>query len=107
VYVSLDDFGNGYSSLSCLKQFPLKVLKIDQSFTQDILVNKNSEAITDAIIAMSRSLSLEVIAEGVEKMEQLVYLKSKYCDEVQGYLLSEPLPTNEMTDFLKTNRLQS
>ena len=100
VHVSLDDFGNGYSSLSYLKQFSLNVLKIDQSFIQDILVNKNSEAITMAIIAMARSLGLEVVAEGVEKEEQLAFLKSKFCDEVQGFLFSKPLPVNELTTFL-------
>ena len=100
VHVSLDDFGNGYSSLSYLKQFSLNVLKIDQSFIQDILVNKNSEAITMAIIAMARSLGLEVVAEGVEKEEQLAFLKSKFCDEVQGFLFSMPLPVEELTRFL-------
>jgi EAL domain-containing protein (putative c-di-GMP-specific phosphodiesterase class I) len=100
VHVSLDDFGNGYSSLSYLKQFSLNVLKIDQSFIQDILVNKNSEAITMAIIAMARSLGLEVVAEGVEKEEQLAFLRSKFCDEVQGFLFSEPLPAKELTSFL-------
>ena len=100
VRVSLDDFGNGYSSLSYLKQFSLNILKIDRSFIQDILVNKNSEAITMAIIAMARSLGLEVVAEGVEKEEQLAFLKSKFCDEVQGYLFSKPLSAKELTDFL-------
>jgi len=101
VHVSLDDFGNGYSSLSYLKQFSLNVLKIDQSFIQDILINKNSEAITMAIIAMARSLGLEVVAEGVEKEEQLAFLKSKFCDGVQGFLFSKPLPAKELTSFLR------
>jgi diguanylate cyclase (GGDEF)-like protein/PAS domain S-box-containing protein len=101
VHISLDDFGNGYSSLSYLKQFSLNVLKIDQSFIQDILVNKNSKAITMAIIAMARSLGLEVVAEGVEKEEQLDFLRSKLCDKVQGFLFSKPLPANELTSFLQ------
>lgn len=103
VHVSLDDFGKGYSSLSYLKQFSLKVLKIDQSFIQDLMVNKNSEAITIAIIAMARSLSLDVVAEGVENEEQLAFLRSKFCDEVQGFLFSKPLPEKELTNLLQQN----
>ena len=101
VHVSLDDFGNGYSSLSYLKQFPLKVLKIDRSFIQDIMVNKNSEAITTAIIVMARSLNLEVVAEGVETEKQFAFLKSKFCDEVQGFLFSKPIPAQELTGLLQ------
>jgi len=100
VHVSLDDFGNGYSSLSYLKQFPLKVLKIDRSFIQDIMLNKNSEAIATAIIFMARSLNLEVVAEGVETEKQLSFLKSKLCDEVQGFLFSKPIPAMELAGFL-------
>jgi diguanylate cyclase (GGDEF)-like protein/PAS domain S-box-containing protein len=97
VYASLDDFGTGYSSLSYLKRFPLKVLKIDQSFIQDIRVNRNSEAITEAIIAMARSLNLEVVAEGVEKEDQLEFLRTLVCDHVQGFYLSLPLPAQELS----------
>jgi diguanylate cyclase (GGDEF)-like protein/PAS domain S-box-containing protein len=104
VHVSLDDFGNGYSSLSYLKRFPLKVLKIDRSFIQDIMVNKNSEAITTAIIVMARSLNLEVVAEGVETEKQLAFVKSKFCDEVQGFLFSKPLPAKELTSLLQKRR---
>ena len=97
VYASLDDFGTGYSSLSYLKRFPLKVLKIDQSFIQDIRVNQNSEAITEAIIMMARSLNLEVVAEGVEKEDQLAFLRSLVCANVQGYYLSYPLTAVELS----------
>ena len=97
VFASLDDFGTGYSSLSYLKRFPLKVLKIDQSFIQDIRVNKNSEAITEAIIAMARSLNLEVVAEGVEKEDQLEFLRTLVCDHVQGFYLSLPLSALELS----------
>jgi len=97
VFASLDDFGTGYSSLSYLKRFPLKVLKIDQSFIQDIQINKNSEAITMAVIAMARSLNLEVVAEGVEKVEQLDFLRTLVCDHVQGFFLSQPLSAQDLT----------
>jgi diguanylate cyclase (GGDEF)-like protein len=98
IRTSLDDFGTGYSSLSYLKQFPLKILKIDRSFIQDIQQNKNNESLITAIISMAHSLGLEVVAEGVEKDEQLTFLRSRSCDSVQGYLLSRPVPAK---DFIK------
>ncbi len=101
VHTSLDDFGTGYSSLSYLKRFPLKVLKIDQSFVQDIQHNDKNESLITAIIAMARSLGLEVVAEGVEKDEQLAFLRSQLCDNVQGFLLSHPIPAAELTRLLK------
>jgi diguanylate cyclase (GGDEF)-like protein/PAS domain S-box-containing protein len=101
VYTSLDDFGTGYSSLSYLKQFPLKVLKVDQSFVQDIEASQKTQALIKAIIGMARSLDLEVIGEGVEKIEQLDFLQGQSCDQVQGYLLSRPLPAEEITKILK------
>ncbi len=101
VRTSLDDFGTGHSSLGYLKQFPLKVLKIDQSFIQDIQLNQKSESLVKAIIDMARSLGLEVIAEGVEKDEQLAFLRSQLCDNVQGFLLSRPMSGKELTKFLR------
>lgn len=100
VHTSLDDFGTGYSSLSYLKQFPLKVLKIDQSFVQDIRLNPKNESLITAIINMARSLGLEVVAEGVEKEEQLDFLRSQLCDGVQGFLLSHPMPGEELGKLL-------
>ena len=100
IYTSLDDFGTGYSSLSYLKQFPLKVLKIDRSFIHDIRINQKNEALITAIIAMARSFDLEVVAEGVEKDEQLTFLRSQSCDSVQGFLLSRPMPADELTKML-------
>lgn len=100
VYTSLDDFGTGYSSLSYLKQFPLKVLKIDRSFINDIQPNQKDESIVTAIIAMARSFNLEVVAEGVETDEQLTFLRSQMCDSVQGFLLSRPMPAEDLTKFL-------
>ncbi|NJC95109.1 MAG: diguanylate cyclase [Anaerolineales bacterium] len=100
VHTSLDDFGTGYSSLSYLKQFPLKVLKIDQSFIQDIRLNPKNENLIKAIISMARSLGLEVVAEGVEKDEQLEFLRTELCDNVQGFLLSHPIPAEELLKLL-------
>ena len=99
VYALLDDFGTGYSSLSYLKQFPLKMLKIDQSFIKDIQSNKNNEAITLAVIDMARSLHLEIIAEGVEKIEQMDLLRSLLCENVQGYFIAYPLSAKDFTDL--------
>ncbi len=104
VNISLDDFGKGYSSLSYLKQFPLKVLKIDRSFIQDNDTNKSGEAITSAIIFMGQTLNMEVIAEGVETEEQLNFLKSQFCDEVQGFLFSRPMPADELTKLLNSRK---
>ena len=106
IYASLDDFGNGYSSLSYLKSLPLRVLKIDRSFIQDIEFDNSSEAITTAIISLGHTLDLDVIAEGVENQEQLAFLKSKLCDEVQGYLFGQPMPAEKVVEMLNlTQRL--
>ena len=102
--VALDDFGNGYSSLSYLKDLPLNVLKIDKSFIKDIAANNNSDAITTAIIAMGHTMNLQVVAEGVETNNQLDFLKARHCDKIQGFLLSRPVNGSEILKI--ANRIQ-
>ncbi|WP_028104038.1 putative bifunctional diguanylate cyclase/phosphodiesterase [Pseudoduganella violaceinigra] len=103
ITLSLDDFGTGYSSLSYLKRFPIDTLKIDRSFTTGIPFDSNDCAIASTIISIARQLNHRVIAEGVETAEQLDFLRDSGCDEVQGYLLSRPLPAHEFEDALARN----
>jgi len=101
VGVSIDDFGTGYSSLGYLKQFTVRSLKIDRSFVKDLTVGGDDSAICSAIIALARELRLKVIAEGVETVEQLNFLRLQKCDQVQGYLISQPLPAAEFERWIK------
>jgi diguanylate cyclase (GGDEF)-like protein/PAS domain S-box-containing protein len=96
VSISVDDFGTGYSSLNYLKQFPIDVLKIDQSFIRDILTEEKDAAITSTIIHLGKSLGLEVIAEGVEFLEQVEFLSKAECHKIQGYYYSRPIPVHEV-----------
>ena len=100
VQVSVDDFGTGYSSLSYLQQFPIDALKIDQSFVRKIATNPGETAIVSAIIAMGQNLHMRVIAEGVETLEDLTFLKAHACDEAQGYYFSRPVPAKEFARLL-------
>ena len=104
ISISIDDFGTGYSSLSRLKRFPLDRLKIDRSFVTKVHEDSNDAAIAEAIINMSHSLGLTVIAEGVELKEQLSFLAERGCDEMQGYLLSVPLSADEAGRFMEECR---
>ena len=100
IMIAIDDFGTGYSSLSYLKHLPIGELKIDRSFIMDIPENKDDMVIVDAIIAISRSLKLDLIAEGVETEEQKEFLLSKGCKKVQGYLYAKPMPAEEVSKLL-------
>jgi diguanylate cyclase (GGDEF)-like protein len=101
VSITVDDFGTGYSSLSYLTRLPIQAIKIDQRFVHGLEQNKNDEAVTQAIIALSHSLGLRVIAEGVETVAQYEYLKSRGCEEAQGYLISRPLEEPELRAWWK------
>ena len=101
IKVSLDDFGTGYSSLSYLKKLKVYKLKIDKSFIKDITTDPEDKAIIKAIIKMAKSLGLTTIAEGVETTQQLEYLQSQNCDEIQGYYFSKPLQTTAFKEFLR------
>jgi len=100
VHITIDDFGTGYSSLGCLKRLPIDALKIDKSFINNVTVDADNAAIATAIIALGHSLRLNVIAEGIEKQEQVSFLVSQGCYAGQGTYFSKPLPENEFVDFL-------
>ncbi|HZR68415.1 MAG TPA: EAL domain-containing protein, partial [Burkholderiales bacterium] len=101
IRIAMDDFGTGYSSLSYLKRFRLQKLKIDQSFVRDLSWDTDDAAIVRAIAALSHSLRLRFVAEGVERPEQLDFLRSLGSGEYQGYLHSEPLPADAFEHYLR------
>jgi diguanylate cyclase (GGDEF)-like protein len=102
VKVAVDDFGTGYSSLSYLRKFPVDALKIDQSFVRQIGTTDDDTTIVTAVIGMARSLNLRVVAEGVETLEQLNFLRAHQCDEAQGYYFSRPLLPPQFTALLQS-----
>lgn len=107
ITIAVDDFGTGYSSLSYLKQFPLNVLKIDKSFIDDVTKEGDDAAIVDAILAMSGHLNLEVVAEGIEMQEQLVFLQQRKCHRGQGYYFSRPLHFEAFENLIENKQVAS
>ncbi|MCL4139863.1 UNVERIFIED_CONTAM: hypothetical protein GTU68_053534 [Idotea baltica] len=103
VTLAVDDFGTGYSSLSYLKRFPLNVLKIDKSFIDDVTQEGDDAAIVDAILAMSKHLQLDVVAEGIETADQLAFLQQRQCSRGQGYFISRPLNIDAFEAFVDNN----
>jgi EAL domain-containing protein (putative c-di-GMP-specific phosphodiesterase class I) len=101
VQLSIDDFGTGYSSLSALKTFPVARLKIDKTFIGGLPGDEDDMAVATAVISLGQKLNLKVIAEGVETAEQVAFLRENNCDEVQGYLLSKPMPPAELEKLLE------
>lgn len=100
VRLAIDDFGVGYSSLAQIKRFPIDTLKVDGSFIRDIPGNHEDKAITEAIIAMGRTLSLTVVAEGVETEEQETFLRNHACDQSQGFYFSRPITSAQFVEFM-------
>lgn len=100
VRLAIDDFGTGYSSLGQLKQFPIDTLKVDRSFIKELPSDAEDKAITEAIIAMGKSLSLTVIAEGVETAQQEDFLRQHACDQMQGYYFSKPISAGQFAEFV-------
>lgn len=101
IQISIDDFGTGYSSLSYLKRLPISKIKIDQSFIRDICTDPEDCAIANAVISLGHGLKMQVIAEGVETLEQLEHLRAQGCDEIQGYYFSRPLPAEAFAQLVR------
>ena len=107
VAISIDDFGTGYSSFAYLAKFPVRTLKIDRSFVSDMGKNKSSKKIVKGLIQLAHSLSMTVVAEGVETEPQVSQLQSMHCDEIQGYGYGKPMSFEHFCEFVKANRNES
>jgi EAL domain-containing protein (putative c-di-GMP-specific phosphodiesterase class I) len=104
VKIAIDDFGTGYSSLGYLTKLPVQVLKIDRAFVASMLDDPSAMTLVSTIISLAHALRLEVVAEGVESEEQAKILRLVRCDQMQGFLISRPVPFDDMTTFLGRHR---
>ncbi len=104
IKISMDDFGTGYSSLSYLKRFPINTIKVDRSFVKDMTTDKDDASIVAATIQMAHSLSLDIVAEGVETEDQLQFLLKQKCDKIQGFYFSRPLTYKALVNLMEENR---
>jgi EAL domain-containing protein (putative c-di-GMP-specific phosphodiesterase class I) len=107
VRLAIDDFGTGYSSLSYLKRFSVDTIKIDRSFIRGIPGDMNDTAIVDAVIAMATRLGIAVVAEGVETEQQLAMLRDRQCAQIQGFLISPPVPADQVPALLRPSALSA
>jgi EAL domain-containing protein (putative c-di-GMP-specific phosphodiesterase class I) len=107
VRLAIDDFGTGYSSLAQIKHFPIDTLKVDRSFIRNLPQDSENRSITEAIIAMGKTLSLTVVAEGVETQDQWDFLRDHICDEMQGFYFSKPIAPDQFADLLRKNNIFS
>lgn len=102
ISISMDDFGSGYSSLGYLKKFPFNKIKIDQSFVKELTNEPEDLAIISAVLTLGKGFNLQVVAEGIETLEQLTLLKELQCEMMQGYYFSHPLAVEDATNFIES-----
>ncbi|MBI5320233.1 GAF domain-containing protein [Bradyrhizobium sp.] len=103
IRIAIDDFGTGHSSMSLMKQFPIDTIKIDRSFVRDLAEDPEDQAIAQAIISMGKALGMTVVAEGVETVEQQTFLRDHGCDEMQGFIVSRPVPARDLAELLRAS----
>jgi len=103
VRLAIDNFGTGYASLAQIKNFPIDTIKVDRSFIRNLPKGSGNRSITEAIIAVGKTLSLTVVAEGVETQDQWDYLRNHICDEMQGFYFSKPVTPDRFGDLLLTH----
>jgi EAL domain-containing protein (putative c-di-GMP-specific phosphodiesterase class I) len=101
VSLALDDFGTGYSSLGYLRQHPVQTIKIDRSFIEEVAYNETAATLAETMITMAHALGKQVVAEGVETMEQLVFLRERRCDQAQGFYFSRPVSASDVAELLR------